>query len=277
MHAMQIAVAGGRELEVVMLGSPEGRPVLYFHGAGGTPLRSCPEALAAVDRAGVRLLCLSRPGFGGSCPQPGRRLADHPADVARVADALGLERFALLGVSAGGAHAAACVRALGPRVVATALSACCVPAGCASLRAAAAAASVAGYGHAARGAGGLRNVLHDARLAMRPWGFAPEEVGGEVHWWHGERDPFVALADARAVAARMPDCHLTVLVGEGHFFLRRRLGDMLAGLMGAWDARLVAPSRARLSPSPPRRTSPRGPRRRRGAAAPRTTSTRRRW
>jgi len=241
MHAMQVAVAEGREVEVVALGPRHGRPVLYFHGAGGTPLRGCPEALAAVERSGVRLLCLSRPGFGGSCPQPGRQLTDHPADVARVADALGLERFALLGVSAGGAYAAACVHALGPRVVATALSACCVPVGCASVRAAAAAASVAGYGPGARGAGGMRNVLHDVRLAMGPWGFAPEEVRGEIHWWHGERDPFVGLADARAVATRLPDCHLTVLVGEGHFFLRRRLGDMLAGLMGGWDARAAAP------------------------------------
>jgi len=241
MHAMRVAAAGGRELEVVALGPRDGRPVFYAHGAGGTPLRACPEALAAVERSGVRLLCLSRPGFGGSGQQPGRRLTDHPADVARVADALGLERFALLGVSAGGAHAAACARALGPRVVATALSACCVPVGCASVRAAAAAASVAGYGPGARGAGGMRNVLHDVRLAMRPWGFTPEQVRGEVHWWHGERDPFVALADARAVAARMPDCHLTVIVGQGHFFLRRRLGDMLASLMGAWDARAAAP------------------------------------
>lgn len=163
-----------------------------------------------------------------------RPAAERPSlDVARVADALGLERFALLGVSAGGAHAAACARTLGPRVVATALSACCVPVGYAIVRAMAAAVSVAGYG--GREAGGLRNV-DDVRLAMPPWGFAPEEVRGEIHWWHGERDPFVALADARAVAARMPDCQFTILVGESHFFLRRRLGDMLAGLVGAWDA-----------------------------------------
>jgi len=241
MHAMRVAVAPGRTMEVVGLGPLHGRPVLYLHGAGGTPLRGCAEARVAVGRAGVRLLCLSRPGFGGSSPQPGRRLGDHPSDVARVADALGLERFALLGVSTGGAHAAACARALGPRVVATALSACCVPVGCATVRAAAAAASVAGYGCGARGAGGLRNVLHDVRLAVTPWGFAPEEVGGEVHWWHGERDQLVALADAQAVARRMPDCRFTILAGEGHFFLRRHLGTMLARLVGAWDAQTSDP------------------------------------
>ncbi|MDQ3632593.1 MAG: hypothetical protein M3417_15250, partial [Actinomycetota bacterium] len=121
-----------------------------------------------------------------------------------------------------------------------ALSACCVPVGYASMRAAAAAVTVAGYGRGARGAGGMRNVSHDVRLAMTPWGFAPEEVRGKVHWWHGERDPFVSLAEARAVAARMPDCRFTVLAGEGHFFLRRHLGDMLARLVGAWDAQSSA-------------------------------------
>lgn len=233
MHPMRVAVAPGRALEVVVLGPPDGRPVLYEHGAGGTPLRHCPEALAAVERAGVRLLCPARPGFGASTPQPGRRLIDHPADVARLADALGLGRFAIVGVSAGGAHAAACVRALGPRIVATAVSASCVPVPLAAVRATAAAASVTGC---RRGRGRARDVRRDVQLAMGPWGFGPEEVRGEVHWWHGERDPFVALADARRVAGRMPDCRLTTLVGQGHFFLRRHLGDMLAGLMRAWDA-----------------------------------------
>lgn len=245
MHAMRVAVAAGREVDVVSLGPQDGRPVLYLHGAGGTPLRDCAEARAAVERSRVHLLCPSRPGFGGSSHQAGRTLTDYPADVSRLADALGFERFALLGVSAGGAHAAACVRAIGSRVVATALSACCVPVRFPTVRAAAAAASVAGCARGAGAAGGMGNVLHDVRLAMSPWGFAPEEVRGEVHWWHGERDPFVALADARAVARRMPDCHLTVLVDQGHFFLRRRLGDMLAGLMGAWDAQ-VAPARERV-------------------------------
>ena len=236
MDAFGVRLADGRDLRVVQIGPPAGRPVLYLHGAGGTPLRSCPEAVAAVEGAGVRLLCPARPGFGGSTPKPGRRLTDYPAELEQLADALGLERFALLGVSAGGAHAAACARALRARVVATAVSAGCVPVTRPRLRAAAAAVCVTGCARA--GAGSARDVLHDVLLAMGPWGFAPEEVAGEVHWWHGARDPFVALTDARALFGRMPDCHATVLTDEGHFFLRRHLGEMLAGLVGAWEAGL---------------------------------------
>jgi pimeloyl-ACP methyl ester carboxylesterase len=66
----------------------------------------------------VRLIGIDRPGIGRSDAMPGRRLTDWPADAAAVADALGLERFAVLGLSAGGPYAAACARALGGRLTA---------------------------------------------------------------------------------------------------------------------------------------------------------------
>jgi pimeloyl-ACP methyl ester carboxylesterase len=53
---------------------------------------------------GVRHIQLDRPGFGLSDFQPGRTVLDWPDDVAHVADLLGIERFAVIGVSGRGPY-----------------------------------------------------------------------------------------------------------------------------------------------------------------------------
>jgi pimeloyl-ACP methyl ester carboxylesterase len=55
--------------------------------------------------------------MGRSSFQPARRLLDWPDDVAQLADALDLDRFAVAGVSGGGPHALACAYALPDRVI----------------------------------------------------------------------------------------------------------------------------------------------------------------
>ena len=69
----------------------------------------------AANRLGLRVIALDRPGIGYSDPRTGDRLLDWPADVAEVADQLGIERFAVQGMSAGGPYALACAHLLGPR------------------------------------------------------------------------------------------------------------------------------------------------------------------
>jgi pimeloyl-ACP methyl ester carboxylesterase len=69
----------------------------------------------------VRVIAFDRPGYGRSDPQPGRRVADVAADVASLADALGLERFGVFGYSGGGPHALACAALLPDRVTRTAV------------------------------------------------------------------------------------------------------------------------------------------------------------
>ena len=65
------------------------------------------------------MLALDRPGYGRSDFLPDRRLLDWPDDVLAVAGHLGLERFAVLGVSGGGPYALACASLLGDRLTAT--------------------------------------------------------------------------------------------------------------------------------------------------------------
>ena len=74
------------------------------------------DALAA--ERGIRWVSYDRPGYGGSTPHPGRDVASAAADVASVADALGIERFAVMGHSGGAAHALACAALLPERVLA---------------------------------------------------------------------------------------------------------------------------------------------------------------
>jgi pimeloyl-ACP methyl ester carboxylesterase len=105
----------GRRLGYAEYGDPDGPTGLYFHGHPGSRLepRFADEAAAG---AGLRIVALDRPGYGLSDFHSGRQILDWPADVAEVADALGLERFAVLGSSGGGPYALACAHALPERV-----------------------------------------------------------------------------------------------------------------------------------------------------------------
>ncbi len=105
----------GRRLAYVEAGDPAGAPVVFVHGNPGSRHMRHPDD-ALTRSLGVRLITPDRPGYGLSDYQPNRALLDLPADVERLADALGLGRFAVFGVSAGGPYALACAYRLGSRL-----------------------------------------------------------------------------------------------------------------------------------------------------------------
>ena len=96
---------------------------MLFHGAPGSRLFAPPDDIPAS--LGLRLLTFDRPGFGSSDRREGRTVLDTVGDVTALADGLGIDRFAVLGVSAGGAHALGCAVALGDRVSGVAVA--CMP------------------------------------------------------------------------------------------------------------------------------------------------------
>ena len=110
-----VRLPDGRVLGVERLGRPGGTPVLAFHGLPGSRLDFLSDSRACAQ-AGVELIAVDRPGFGLSSPQPGRVPLDWPGDVGALADALGHERFAVLGYSAGAKYALACAYSLPERV-----------------------------------------------------------------------------------------------------------------------------------------------------------------
>jgi pimeloyl-ACP methyl ester carboxylesterase len=109
---------GGRTLCVLEAGAPDGHAVFALHGTPGSRLL-WRELVADAESRGIRLLSYDRPGYGGSDRVPGRIVADAASDIAGIADALAIGRFAVHGGSGGGPHALACTQ-LPDRVVAVA-------------------------------------------------------------------------------------------------------------------------------------------------------------
>ncbi|MEW2557011.1 alpha/beta fold hydrolase, partial [Streptomyces zhihengii] len=96
-----VRTADGRRLRVECSGDPRGRPVFLLHGMPGSRVGPRPRPMYLYQR-GVLLISYDRPGYGGSDRRPGRRVVDVVEDVTAVADALGMDRFAVVGRSGGG-------------------------------------------------------------------------------------------------------------------------------------------------------------------------------
>jgi pimeloyl-ACP methyl ester carboxylesterase len=122
-----IRLAGGRTLHaydtsvdgIAGRAAAPGSAVAVFWLHGSPNIGSPPEPLFGAAKAnGLRWVSYDRPGYGGSSPHEGRTVASAAADVAAIADALGIGRFAVLGHSGGGPHALACAALLPERVIA---------------------------------------------------------------------------------------------------------------------------------------------------------------
>jgi pimeloyl-ACP methyl ester carboxylesterase len=90
--------------------------VLWHHGTPniGAPPEPLFDTAARLD---IGWFSYDRPGYGGSTPLAGRDIASAAGHAAAIADALGVDRFAVMGHSGGGPHALACAALLGERVI----------------------------------------------------------------------------------------------------------------------------------------------------------------
>jgi pimeloyl-ACP methyl ester carboxylesterase len=112
-----IKLRDGRALGYAEFGDPEGKPVFVFHGYPGSRIGA--ELMdKAAKNVGARLIATDRPGMGLSDFQPRRQILDWPDDVVELADALGIERFAVVGASGGGPYSAACAYKIPERLTA---------------------------------------------------------------------------------------------------------------------------------------------------------------
>ena len=106
----------GRTLGFAEYGSPEGDVLVYCQGYPGSRLEAAALSGHAAE-AHVRLLSLDRPGFGHSSFQEGRSLLDWPHDLVAVTERLGIDRFAVMGISGGAPYALACAQQIPERLL----------------------------------------------------------------------------------------------------------------------------------------------------------------
>ena len=102
-----IELKDGRTLGYIDIGKRDGKPLFHFHGFPGSRL----EAMILEDwlkLSNVRVISIDRPGMGLSDFKKNRTLLDWPDDVIELADNLGIDKFAVEGISGGGPYAAAC-------------------------------------------------------------------------------------------------------------------------------------------------------------------------
>lgn len=106
-----LTLPDGRLLETWISGPEDGTPLVFHHGTPGSakPDRATERA---VHARGLRFVGLTRPGYGGSARQQGRRVVDVVADTAAVLASIGAEECLVGGHSGGGPHALACAARL---------------------------------------------------------------------------------------------------------------------------------------------------------------------
>ena len=122
-----LKLSDGRQLAYAEYGDPDGQPIVLLHGIPGSRLfwGALP---GSPFRPGLRLIAPDRPGYGLSDPfRRGLTVADYPSDVVQLADALGIDKFAVFGPSGGGPYALACAWKLPERLTAVGVFASVAP------------------------------------------------------------------------------------------------------------------------------------------------------
>ncbi|MEA2294063.1 MAG: hypothetical protein QOE86_1702 [Solirubrobacteraceae bacterium] len=258
MTALDLRLADGRVLRVYDSAAEQRADtftIVWHHGSPqtGAPL---PPLVSAAAARGIRLLSYGRPSYGGSSPNLGRDVAAAAADVAQLADALGVTRFAVMGASGGGPHALACAALLPHRVTGAVCLAGLAPrtsdfdwfAGMVSpggLEAAVGGrpararyattdefdedsftpadwAALSGRwaslgADAARaGATGVEGLIDDDVAFAAPWGFDPARIDVPVLFAQGGEDRVVPPSHADWLLRRCPRAELWLRPHDGH-------------------------------------------------------------
>jgi pimeloyl-ACP methyl ester carboxylesterase len=257
------------------------------HGGGEPLLLVTGFAISAavfepvLERYAERFDCIVYDNRGAGRTRAPRRLASMPglaADAAGLLDALDVPSAHVLGISMGGMVAQELALRFPQRVRGLILGGTS-PGGPRAARPALGELAALGSALAARRRDWLAHALfspefrsgHPAEVARLLEPFArhrPPPDGVLAHWWasvyhdttarlgriqaptlvmHGERDTLAPVANARLLAARIPDAELALVPGAGHAYALER-PELSFRLLTEWLDR-----RAPIAPGAPRR------------------------
>lgn len=113
-----VAVGDGRQLGFAEFGDPQGRAIFWLHGTPGARRQIPTEARVYAEQNHIRLIGVDRPGIGSSTPHQYESVLDFATDLRTIADTLGIDKLAVVGLSGGGPYTLACAAAMPDRVVA---------------------------------------------------------------------------------------------------------------------------------------------------------------
>jgi pimeloyl-ACP methyl ester carboxylesterase len=177
-HRFTVQAPGRRVLDVLVSGPGDGLPLVFHTGTPSGLVDFGPIADAASAR-GLRTVLYSRPGYGGSTPQPGRLVADAATDVELILERVDADEFITAGWSGGGPHALACAALLPVRCLAAASIAGAAPSDSPGIDwlAGMAEENVAEFRAALAGEADLTRFLDAAAPALRGIGAAEVAAG----------------------------------------------------------------------------------------------------
>src|SRR5580692_7883973 len=263
-----VSLADGRDLDVLTVGPEDGFPLVVHEGTPGGLVPNGKIVRAAEER-GLRVVMTARPGYEGSTPQPGRRVADVVGDVAQVLDALGAGQFVSIGFSGVGPYGVEgldFLAGMGPENVeefglavrgADALTPFLE-------KEAAALGSIEGeqiieslgglisgadagvingefaddLARSMRGAirEGIAGWRDDDLAFAADWGFSLDAFAAPVAIWQGDQDMMVPFAHGQWLSARIQGARAHLEPGAGHLTMTvtaiDRILDDLLGLAG---------------------------------------------
>jgi len=110
-------VAKDRQLGWAEFGHPDGDAVLWFHGTPGACLQVPPTVHEVALQRGFRVIAVERPGTGRSTDHRYQRISEFGPDIEALADQLGMDRFAAVGLSGGGPYTLSVAHHMPDRVV----------------------------------------------------------------------------------------------------------------------------------------------------------------
>ena len=230
----------GNSLSCAEYGDARGYPILVQHG-----MIASIEEYHLFDRlieSGTRLVCVARPGYGGSSPYAMRNLAEWGEIVASLVDELELAQFDVLGMSSGAPYGYAIARRLPERVRAVFIFSGTPAlydervqalwpypldrqAGLPGLQKLASEIFFPNLSPEDLQRNDIRDsmmyncfgIAQDLQLRCRDWGFDLSEVKAKVYMQHGLQDDQVPVRTAEITAQLLPYCTLEIRKDGEHF------------------------------------------------------------